>query len=105
MVYFTLRLRATLAARGIDVEAPGQILAYFFETNDPQQQSEPAEAQASAHGRPNLDWMLEDGVVAPVRLLYPGGEHERMWVEKVVAVTPDGVRPRLSWGFLPLAGR
>ena len=37
MVYFTLRLRATLAARGIDVEAPGQILAYFFETKDPRQ--------------------------------------------------------------------
>jgi hypothetical protein len=49
--------------------------------------------------------MLEDGMVAPVHLLYPGGEHERLWVEEVVAITPDGGRPLFSWGFAPLTGR
>jgi len=34
LVYFPLRLRAKLAARGIDLEAPRQIVAYFFEGND-----------------------------------------------------------------------
>jgi Xaa-Pro dipeptidase len=60
--------------------------------------------QTTADGRPNVDWMLEDGMVAPVHLLYPGGEHERMWVEEVIAVTEDGGRPLFSWGFAPLTG-
>jgi nucleotide-binding universal stress UspA family protein len=34
LVYFPLRLRAKLAARGIDLQAPRQIVAYFFEGND-----------------------------------------------------------------------
>ncbi|MGH6895418.1 MAG: M24 family metallopeptidase [Geminicoccaceae bacterium] len=58
--------------------------------------------QTTADGTPNTDWMLEDGMVAPVHLLYPGGEHERIWVEEVVAITPAGGRPLFSWGFKPL---
>ncbi len=58
--------------------------------------------QTTAEGTSNIDWMLEDGMVAPVHLLYPGGEHERVWVEEVVAITPDGGRPLFSWGFAPL---
>ena len=61
--------------------------------------------QTTADGKANTDWMLEDGMVAPVHLLYPGGEHERLWVEEVVAVTKDGGRPLFSWGFEPLTGR
>ena len=61
--------------------------------------------QATADGRPNTDWVLEDGMVAPVHLLYPGGEHERMWLEEVIAVSEDGGRPLFSWGFEPLTGR
>jgi Xaa-Pro aminopeptidase len=61
--------------------------------------------QTTADGRPNTDWTLEDGMVAPVHLLYPGGEHERLWLEEVVAITPDGGRPLFSWGFAPLTGR
>jgi Xaa-Pro aminopeptidase len=56
----------------------------------------------TADGRPNGDWMLEDGMVAPVHLLYPGGEHERFWLEEVVAIGKDGGRPLFSWGFGPL---
>jgi Xaa-Pro dipeptidase len=55
--------------------------------------------QTTADGRPNGDWTLEDGMVVPVHLLYPGGEHERFWVEEVVAIGPDGGRPLFSWGF------
>ena len=61
--------------------------------------------QATADGRPNTDWVLQDGMVAPVHLLYPGGEHERMWLEEVIAVSEDGGRPLFSWGFEPLTGR
>jgi len=46
--------------------------------------------------------MLEDGMVVPVHLLYPGGEHERCWLEEVVAIRPDGGWPLFSWGFAPL---
>jgi Xaa-Pro aminopeptidase len=61
--------------------------------------------QATADGRSNTDWMLEDGMVAPVHLLYPGGEHERVWLEEVIAVSAAGGRPLFSWGFAPLTGR
>ena len=48
------------------------------------------------------DWMLEQGMVAPVHLLDPGGEHERIWLEEVVAIGKDGGRPLFSWGSGPL---
>jgi hypothetical protein len=44
-------------------------------------------------------------MVAPVHLLYPGGAHERVWLEEVVHITKDGGRPLFSWGFEPLTGR
>jgi Xaa-Pro aminopeptidase len=59
----------------------------------------------TADGKPNGDWMLEEGMVAPVHLLYPGGEHNRSWLEEVVVITKDGGRPLFSWGFEPLTGR
>jgi Xaa-Pro aminopeptidase len=55
--------------------------------------------QTLADGRPNGDWVLEENMVAPVHLLYPGGEHERVWLEEVVHITRDGGRPLFSWGF------
>src|SRR6266496_3072693 len=60
--------------------------------------------QRTADGKPNGDWLLEDGMVVPVHLLYPGGEHERFWLEEVVAIGKDGGRPLFSWGFAPLTG-
>jgi Xaa-Pro dipeptidase len=41
-------------------------------------------------------------MVVPVHLLYPGGEHERFWLEEVVAIRTDGGKPLFSWGFGPL---
>lgn len=60
--------------------------------------------QTTAAGRPNGDWTLEEGMVAPMHLLCPGGERERWWVEEVVVVGRDGGRPLFSWGFGPLTG-
>jgi Xaa-Pro aminopeptidase len=57
-----------------------------------------------ADGTPNIDWVLEEGMVVPFHLLYPGGEHERMYVEDVIAITAGGGRPLFSWGFDPLTG-
>ena len=57
-----------------------------------------------ADGTPNTDWMLEEGMVVPFHLLYPGGEHERMYVEDVIAITAGGGRPLFSWAFDPLRG-
>jgi len=56
----------------------------------------------TADGQPNGDWMLEENMMVPVHLLYPGGEHERIWLEDVIHVTKDGGRPLFSWGFDPL---
>jgi len=58
--------------------------------------------QRTADGKPNGDWTLEAGMVAPMHLLYPGGERERWWVEEVVVIGKDGGRPLFSWGFGPL---
>ena len=57
-----------------------------------------------ADGKATGDWVLEEGMVVPLHLLYPGGERERSWLEEVVVVTADGGRPLFSWGFDPLTG-
>ena len=41
----------------------------------------------TADGKPTGDWVLEEGMVAPIHLLYPGGEHDRSWCEEVVEIT------------------
>ena len=57
-----------------------------------------------ADGSPYHDWVLEDGMVVPMHLLVPGGATERLWLEEVVAITPDGGRPLFGWGFEPICG-
>jgi Xaa-Pro aminopeptidase len=61
--------------------------------------------QTRADGSPNVDWALERDMVVPLHVLYPGGERERVWVEEVARVTPDGGEPFFDWGFAPLTGR
>lgn len=60
--------------------------------------------QTTADGRPNTDWTLEKDMLVPFHLLYPGGAHERMWLEDVIHIGADGGRPLFSWGFAPLTG-
>ena len=55
-------------------------------------------------GEPYRDWVLEENMVLPIHLFYPGGERERAWLEEVVVVGADGGRPLFSWGFEPLTG-
>jgi len=55
--------------------------------------------QTTADGRPNGDWALEEGMVVPLHLLYPGDEHHRMWLEEVALITRDGGEPLFTWGL------
>jgi Xaa-Pro dipeptidase len=59
-------------------------------------------AQYLHDGTPNTDWQLEEGMVVPVHVLFPGGETQRCWVEEVAHVTTDGGVPFFSWGFDPI---
>ncbi len=60
--------------------------------------------QVSSEGIPNADWALEEGMVVPLHVLYPGDENNRMWIEEVAHVTTDGATPFFSWGLNPLIG-
>jgi Xaa-Pro dipeptidase len=51
------------------------------------------------------DWALEEGMVAPIHLLYPGGQFDRSWCEEVVEICSDGGKPLFSWGFDPITGK
>ena len=55
--------------------------------------------QTTADGRPNGDWALEEGMVVPLHVLYPGDEHHRMWLEEVALITRDGGQPLFTWGL------
>ena len=59
----------------------------------------------TSDGGPNGDWVLEEGMVAPIHLLYPGSQFDRSWCEEVVVITRDGGRPLFTWGFDPIIGR
>jgi Xaa-Pro dipeptidase len=93
-----LHARARKVYRREGVPDPGSAIVFFHGLGLSHMDIE----QSTADGRPNTDWVLEDGMVAPFHLLYPGGEHERMYLEDVIAITPDGGRPLFSWGFAPL---
>lgn len=55
----------------------------------------------TADGRPNGDWSMQENMVVPLHLLYPGGESERVWLEDVIVVGKDGGRPLFDWGLAP----
>ncbi|MEC9153380.1 MAG: M24 family metallopeptidase [Pseudomonadota bacterium] len=55
----------------------------------------------TADGAPNGDWLMQENMVVPLHLLYPGGESERVWLEDVIVVEGDGGRPLFDWGFEP----
>jgi Xaa-Pro aminopeptidase len=59
--------------------------------------------QTRADGTANVDWVLEADMVVALHILYPGGERERIWVEEVARVTPQGGEPFFDWGFEPIA--
>jgi Xaa-Pro aminopeptidase len=93
-----LQSRAREVYRGAGVPDPACAVIFFHGLGLSHMDIE----QTLADGTPNGDWVLEENLVAPVHLLYPGGEHERVWLEEVVHITKDGGRPLFSWGFEPL---
>jgi Xaa-Pro aminopeptidase len=116
-----VKATATVAADLLDAMRPGvrvsQLQARARETYRKAGMSDPAAAviffhglglshmdieQTTADGKPNGDWTLEAGMVAPMHLLCPGGDRERWWVEEVAVIGKDGARPLFSWGFGPL---
>lgn len=60
--------------------------------------------QTTADGSSNEDWTLEEGMVVPLHILYPGDERHRIWVEEIALVTEGGGVPFFSWGFEPITG-
>ena len=47
---------------------------------------------------------MEKGMVVAVHLLWPGGEKERIWLEDVALVGPDGAEPFFTWDLDPFSG-
>jgi Xaa-Pro aminopeptidase len=60
--------------------------------------------QTKADGSANSDWVLQENMVVPLHILYPGDEQNRAWVEEIAQVTPSGGQPFFSWGFDPMPG-
>jgi Xaa-Pro dipeptidase len=90
-----LQARARQVYRGAGVPDPASAVIFFHGLGLSHMDIE----QTRADGSPNGDWVLEENMVTPVHLLYPGGQHERVWLEEVVHITRDGGRPLFSWGF------
>ena len=60
--------------------------------------------ESSANGTPTVNWAMEKGMVVAVHLLWPGGEKERIWLEDVAFVGPDGAEPFFTWDLDPFSG-
>lgn len=88
------------AYRKAGVPDPALALVFFHGLGLSHQDTE----LSTADGQPNVDWVLEEGMVVPLHLLYPGGARERWWLEEVVLITKDGGEPLFSWGFEALTG-
>ena len=91
--------RATYRKAG--VPDPDRALIFFHGLGLSHMELELTTADGKAHG---ADWTLEEGMVAPIHLLYPGGQHDRSWCEEVVEIRADGGQPLFSWGYDPLTG-
>ncbi len=91
--------RATYRKAG--VPDPDRALIFFHGLGLSHMELELMSADGQA---PGGDWVLEEGMVAPVHLLYPGGQFDRSWCEEVVEIRADGGRPLFSWGADPLTG-
>jgi Xaa-Pro aminopeptidase len=50
----------------------------------------------------SADWRLEEGMVVPLHIVYPGGETSRAWLEEVALITSNGGEPFFGWGYEPL---
>jgi hypothetical protein len=92
--------RATYRKAG--VPDPDSALIFFHGLGLSHMELELMTADGKAHGG---NWVLEEGMVAPIHLLYPGGQFDRSWCEEVVEIGSDGGQPLFSWGYDPITGR
>jgi Xaa-Pro dipeptidase len=92
--------RATYRKAG--VPDPDSALIFFHGLGLSHMELELMTADGKAHGG---NWALEEGMVAPIHLLYPGGQFDRSWCEEVVEIGSDGGKPLFSWGYDPITGR
>lgn len=92
--------RSTYAKAG--VPRPEEALIFFHGLGLSHMELELMTSDGRSHGG---NWALEEGMVAPVHLLYPGGQFDRSWCEEVIEITRDGGKPMFSWGYDPLTGR
>ena len=91
--------RATYRKAG--VPDPDRALIFFHGLGLSHMELELMTSDGKAHGG---NWTLQEGTVAPMHLLYPGGQFDRSWCEEVVEIRADGGRPLFSWGYDPLVG-
>ncbi len=96
-----LQALARVTYRKAGVPDPDRALIFFHGLGLSHMELELMTASGVAHGG---NWMLEEGMVAPVHLLYPGGQFDRSWCEEVIEIGPDGGRPMFSWGYDPFTG-
>jgi hypothetical protein len=92
--------RATYRRAG--VPDPDRAIVFFHGLGLSHMELELMTSDGVVHGG---NWVLEEGMVAPVHLLYPGGQFDRSWCEEVVEICNDGGKPLFSWGFDPIVGR
>ena len=97
-----LQALARSTYRKAGVPDPDRALIFFHGLGLSHMELELMTSDGKAHGG---NWTLEEGMVAPVHLLYPGGQFDRSWCEEVVEVRADGGHPLFSWGYDPLTGR
>jgi Xaa-Pro aminopeptidase len=97
-----LQVRARATYRRAGVPDPDRAIVFFHGLGLSHMELELMTSDGVAQGG---DWVLEEGMVAPIHLLYPGGQFDRSWCEEVVEICNDGGKPLFSWGFDPIAGR
>jgi Xaa-Pro aminopeptidase len=91
--------RATYRKAG--VPEPERALVFFHGLGLSHMELELVSAGGQVRGG---NWVLEEGMIAPVHLLYPGGQFDRSWCEEVVEITNAGGKPLFSWGWGALTG-
>ena len=97
-----LQVLARATYRKAGVPDPDRALIFFHGLGLSHMELELMTANGKAHGG---NWILEEGMVVPIHLLYPGGQFDRSWCEEVVEIGRDGGKPLFSWGYDPLTGR
>lgn len=96
-----LQVLARATYRKAGVPDPDRALIFFHGLGLSHMELELMTADGKAQSG---NWVLEEGMVAPIHLLYPGGQFDRSWCEEVIEIGKDGGKPLFSWGYDPITG-